>query len=253
MNLLLRAKQLESHATHEMQANMNQQPQHHTMEADSQQHEPACCNETGQNCLFQDSARFSSTRELEDVLLQWESVQCHTVSWHVPGLQWGRHLVPAALPQGHALWIRLRAPDLTRHCSSHRCGHASAAHGLFHNSSTCAMSWLLKTRRKFHVTTDGWLEGDFQLWRSSFFRRASYSCKTYIQSSVDLGHVLLVPPPHYPSSHPNHVPSRELHLLVAICHCTVIFLKSISLLLCGCRVFFLWLLPQLNSLKSLSG
>ena len=30
------------HPTHEMQANMNQQPQHPTMEADSQQHEPAC-------------------------------------------------------------------------------------------------------------------------------------------------------------------------------------------------------------------
>jgi hypothetical protein len=32
--------------------------------------------------LFQDSTRFSSTRELEDVLLQWESVPCHSVSRH---------------------------------------------------------------------------------------------------------------------------------------------------------------------------
>jgi len=85
------------------------------------QHNTVLCNETGQrqlyasglsartgttkptithwiqNTLFQDSARFSSTRELEDVILQWESVQCYTVSWHFLTLTFA-HGAPHPVP-----------------------------------------------------------------------------------------------------------------------------------------------------------
>ena len=50
-----------------------------------------------QNTLFQDSARFSSTHVLEDVLLQWESLHCHTVSWHFLTLTFA-HGAPHPVP-----------------------------------------------------------------------------------------------------------------------------------------------------------
>jgi len=81
-----------------------------------------------QNTLCQDSARFSSTRELEDVLLQWESVQCHTVSWHFLTLTFAHGAPHPVLHNWHTRSNVVFSTNRKSLCDTNRDTHQTKLH-----------------------------------------------------------------------------------------------------------------------------